>query len=101
MEPLSPVAELGSEPAKRAKTVRRKERKWPDMVGLPGLASAQAGMAGADAPSKRRVRGSPHLWALPTSGRVVNSQCAFVPSVGEEHEQAGGGPESGERSQGG
>ena len=91
MEPLSPVAELGSEPAKRAKTVRRKERKWPDMVGLPGLASAQAGMAGADAPTKGRVRGSPHLWALPASGRVVNGQCAFVPSAGEEHEQAGEG----------
>ena len=49
---------VGSEPLRRERRVRRRSRKWPGMVGLPGLASARAGMAGAGRPSRRRVRGA-------------------------------------------
>jgi hypothetical protein len=38
---------MGSEPARRAKRVRRRVRKWLGMAGLLGPPRLQAGMAGA------------------------------------------------------
>jgi hypothetical protein len=76
--PLSPeLASAGSEPVKGAKRVKRRDRKWPGIMGLPGLASARAGMAGADGPSRKRVRGPTPLAPLaPFGEREKGEQAA-------------------------
>lgn len=98
MEPLSPVAELGSEPVKRAKIVRRKERKWRGMWA-PGarLGAGRNGRSGRALKEKGTGESSPK-GLFPAWERGEQQVGAFVPPAGEEHEQAGGGPESGERS---